>query len=164
MSKIAVFYGSTTGTCETLAGQIAEKLGTSDVFSAADLDAAKIADYDVLVLGTSTWGDGELQDDWYDTVETLKKADLSGKKVALFGCGDSASYPDTFCSAMGIIYEAVAGAKVIGQGISTDGYTFGASQAVVDGAWVGCAIDDVNESDQTAARIDAWVAKVKSEM
>ncbi|MBP5715704.1 MAG: flavodoxin [Bacteroidales bacterium] len=164
MSKIAVFYGSTTGTCETLAGQIAEKLGTSDVFSAADLDAAKIADYDVLVLGSSTWGDGELQDDWYDAVETLKKADLSGKKVALFGCGDSASYPDTFCSAMGIIYEAVAGAKVIGQGISTDGYTFGASQAVVDGVWVGCAIDDVNESDQTAARIDAWVAKVKSEM
>ena len=164
MSKIAVFYGSTTGTCETLAGQIAEKLGTSDVFSAADLDAAKIADYDVLVLGSSTWGDGELQDDWYDAVETLKKADLSGKKVALFGCGDSASYPDTFCSAMGIIYEAVAGAKVIGQGISTDGYTFGASQAVVDGVWVGCSIDDVNESDQTAARIDAWVAKVKSEM
>ena len=164
MSKIAVFYGSTTGTCETLAGQIAEKLGTSDVFSAADLDAAKIADYDVLVLGSSTWGDGELQDDWYDAVETLKKADLSGKKVALFGCGDSASYPDTFCSAMGIIYEAVAGAKVIGQGISTDGYTFDASQAVVDGVWVGCAIDDVNESDQTAARIDAWVAKVKSEM
>ena len=164
MSKIAVFYGSTTGTCETLAGQIAEKLGTSDVFSAADLDAAKIADYDVLVLGSSTWGDGELQDDWYDAVETLKKADLSGKKVALFGCGDSASYTDTFCSAMGIIYEAVAGATVVGKGISTDGYSFSNSLAVVDGAWVGCALDEVNESDQTAARIDAWVAKVKSEL
>lgn len=164
MSKIAVFYGSTTGTCETLAGQIAEKLGTSDVFSAADLDDAKIAEYDVLVLGSSTWGDGELQDDWYDAVETLKKADLSGKKVALFGCGDSASYTDTFCSAMGIIYEAVAGATVVGKGISTDGYSFSNSLAVVDGAWVGCALDEVNESDQTAARIDAWVAKVKAEL
>ena len=164
MSKIAVFYGSTTGTCETLAGQIAEKLGTSDVFSAADLDAAKIAEYDVLVLGSSTWGDGELQDDWYDAVETLKKADLSGKKVALFGCGDSASYTDTFCSAMGIIYEAVAGATVVGKGISTDGYSFSNSLAVVDGTWVGCALDEENESDQTAARIDAWVAKVKSEL
>lgn len=164
MSKIAVFYGSTTGTCETIAGTLAGKLGTSDVFSAADLDDAKIVEYDVLVLGTSTWGDGELQDDWYDAVEVLKNADLSGKKIALFGCGDSASYPDTFCGAMGVIYEAVKNANVIGKGVSTDGYAFNASEAVVDGAFVGLALDDVNESDQTEARIDAWVAKVQSEI
>ena len=162
MSKIAVFYGSTTGTCETLAGVIAGKLGTDAVFSAADLDDAKIAEYDLLVLGTSTWGDGELQDDWYDAVEVLKNADLSGKKVALFGCGDSASYPDTFCGAMGILYEAVQGATILGTGMPTDGYSFSASQAVVDGAWVGCALDDVNESDQSEARIDAWLAKVQA--
>ena len=75
MSRIAVIYGSTTGTCETIAGTIAGKLGTSDIFSAADLDDAKIAAYDVLVLGSSTWGDGELQDDWFDAVEVLKNAD-----------------------------------------------------------------------------------------
>lgn len=165
MSKIAVFFGSTTGTCETLACTIADKLGTSDVFSAADLDADKIAEYDVLVLGSSTWGDGELQDDWYDPVELLKSG-LEGKKVAVFGCGDSASYPDTFCGAMGIIYEAAVegGATIVGAGMPTDGYDFGASQAVVDGAWVGCALDDVNESDKTEERIDAWVAKVQSEI
>lgn len=165
MSKIAVFFGSTTGNCETLAAAVASKLGTSDVFSAADLDSDKIAAYDVLVLGTSTWGDGELQDDWYDPIELLK-SNLTGKKVALFGCGDSASYPDTFCGAMGIIYEAAVegGASIVGKGIPTAGYSFDGSQAVVDGAWVGCAIDDVNESDQTEARLDAWVARVKAEI
>lgn len=80
MSKIAVFYGSTTGTCESLAGVISGKLGVSDVFSAADLGAASISEYDVLILGTSTWGDGELQDDWYEAVESLKAANLSGKR------------------------------------------------------------------------------------
>ena len=28
---------------------------------------------------------GELQDDWYDGIDVLKSADLSGKTVALFG-------------------------------------------------------------------------------
>ncbi len=162
MSKIAVFFGSTTGTCEALAGQVAEQLGTSDVFNASELTADKIADYDVLVLGTSTWGDGDLQDDWYDAVEVLKEADLAGKKVALFGCGDSASYPDTFCSAMGTIAEACEGAEIIGAGISTDGYDFSDSTAVKDGAWVGLAIDEMNESDKTEERLAAWVEKVKA--
>ena len=54
----------------------------------------------MLILGSSTWGCGDLQDDWYDGVEILKKADLTGKKVALFACGDGESYGDTFCEAM----------------------------------------------------------------
>jgi len=164
MSKIAVFFGSTTGTCEALAGQVAAKLGTENLFSVTDLDEAKIAEYDVLVLGTSTWGDGDLQDDWYDGVEVLKGADLSGKKVAIFGCGDADSYPDTFCGAMGLLYEAVEGATVIGMGVDTADYNFSDSAAVVDGVFVGLPLDDVNESDKTEARIDAWVEKVKAEM
>lgn len=164
MSKIAVFYGSTTGTCESLAGIIASKLGTSNVFSAAELNDAAIAEYDVLVLGSSTWGDGELQDDWYSAVDVLKSANLSGKKIALFACGDSSSYPDTFCGAMGALYEACAGATIVGMGMSTDGYSFGSSAGVVDGKWVGCALDQDNESDKTDARINAWLSKVNAEI
>ena len=76
---------------EELANQIAEKLGVSstDVHSVDKMTADKIKEYEVLVLGTSTWGDGELQDDWYDGVKVLKSTDLSMKFVALFGCGDS---------------------------------------------------------------------------
>ncbi len=97
MKKTGVFYGSSTGTCEELANQIAENLGVSstDVHSVDKMTADKIKEYEVLVLGTSTWGDGELQDDWYDGVKVLKSADLSMKFVALFGCGDSESYCDT---------------------------------------------------------------------
>ena len=74
MKKTGVFYGSSTGTCEELANQIAEKLGVSstDVHSVDKMTADKIKEYEVLVLGTSTWGDGELQDDWYDGVKVLK--------------------------------------------------------------------------------------------
>lgn len=168
MKKIGIFYGSTTGTCEDLAGRIATELGvaTSDVFSAGQLNAELAGSYDVLVLGTSTWGDGELQDDWYDALEALKSADLSGKLVALFGCGDSASYCDTFCDAIGIIYEGLkdSGCTFTGTGVSTDGYSFSSSRAVVDGAFVGLALDEQNESDQTDARISAWVAGLKDKL
>lgn len=162
MNKTIVVYGSTTGTCETLAGTIAEKLG-AEIMSVADFNADTIAENDNLILGTSTWGAGELQDDWYDGVDVLKSADLSGKTVAIFGCGDAESYPDTFCGGMKEIYDAAQGAKIIGA-VTTDGYTFDDSEAVVDNKFVGLALDDVNESDKTDARIEAWIEQLKTDL
>lgn len=157
MSKTIVVYGSTTGTCEGIAQTLGEKLG-ADVINVSDLTADELSSADNLVLGTSTWGAGELQDDWYDGVSLVKSADLSGKKVAIFGCGDSASYSDTFCGGMKEIYDAAvaAGATVVGA-VSTDGYTFDDSDAAVGGQFLGLALDDINESDKTEERIDAWI-------
>ena len=162
MKKTGIFYGSSTGTCEDLANQIADKMGVaaSDVHSADKLSADLVKEYDLLILGTSTWGDGELQDDWYDGIKVLKSADLSFKSIALFGCGDSESYCDTFCDGMGILYEDLkdSGCSFIGNKVGTDGYSFSSSIAVVNGAFVGLALDEVNESDKTAERIDNLTA------
>ena len=160
MKKTIVVFGSSTGTCEGIAGQIAAKLG-AEAINVSDLSADVIAANDNLILGTSTWGSGEVQDDWYDGLSTIKDAGLSGKTVAIFGCGDSASYSDTFCGGMAEIYNAAnaAGANVIGS-VSTDGYTFDDSEAVVDGKFVGLALDNDNEEDQTEGRIDAWIAEI----
>lgn len=157
MSKTIVVYGSSTGTCESIAQTIASKLG-AEVIAVSDLTAEQLAEADNILLGSSTWGAGELQDDWYDGIEIVKKTDLSGKKVAVFGCGDSASYSDTFCSAMKELYDAAqeAGATLVGA-VSTDGYEFDDSDAVVDGHFVGLALDDVNEDGKTEERIDAWI-------
>ena len=81
------------------------------------------------------------------------------------GCGDAESYSDTFCGAMAEIYNVVkeGGANVIGE-VSTDGYTFEDSEAVVDGKFVGLALDDVNEDDKTEERIDAWLENIKASL
>lgn len=167
MDKTCIIYGSSTGTCQAIAEKIAGKLGIAqaDVYDVANISVDTVSAYANLLLGTSTWGAGELQDDWYDGLETLKSADLSGKTVALFGCGDSESYSDTFCSAMGEIYDALkdSGAKFVGQ-VPTDGYTYDGSAAVVDGQFVGLALDDVNEDDKTDGRIDAWVDSINSSL
>ena len=159
MKKTIVVYGSSTGTCESIANTIAEKLGV-EAINVSDFSADVVAENDNLILGSSTWGAGELQDDWYDGVSVLKGADLSGKTIAIFGCGDGESYSETFCSAMKEIYDAAQGANIL-PGVSTDGYTFDDSEAVVDGQFVGLALDDVNEDDQTEGRIDAWLAAIK---
>lgn len=164
MKSTVVVYGSSTGTCQSIAEQIASKLGV-EALEVTNLTADVVAANENLLLGTSTWGSGELQDDWYDGLDVLKGADLSGKTVALFGCGDSESYSDTFCGAMAEIYNVVkeGGANVIGE-VSTDGYTFDDSEAVVDGKFVGLALDDVNEDDKTEGRIDAWLESIKASL
>lgn len=160
MKKTIVVFGSSTGTCEGIAGDIAAKLGAEAV-NVSDLTADVIAENENLILGTSTWGAGEVQDDWYDGLKTLKAADLSGKTVALFGCGDSASYSDTFCGGMAEIYNAVkqAGANVVGA-VDASEYSYDDSEAVIDGQFVGLALDNDNEESKTAAHIDAWIAAI----
>ncbi len=163
MNKTCIIFGSSTGTCEELASRIAGKLGvdSSDVLEAASISPEQLDGYQNLILGTSTWGAGELQDDWYDGIAVIKKTNLSGKTVAIFGCGDSESYSDTFCGAMAELYNAAkeAGANVIGS-VSTEGYTFDDSDAVIDGKFIGLPLDEVNEDNKTDERIDAWVSEI----
>lgn len=160
MKKTIVVYGSSTGTCEGIANEIASKLGT-EAISASKLSANIIAENENLILGTSTWGSGEIQDDWYDGLKALKGSDISGKTIAIFGCGDSSSYSDTFCGGMAEIYNTAkdGGAKVVGAVDASD-YTFDGSEAVIDGLFVGLALDNDNEEYKTAERIDKWIEAI----
>lgn len=164
MKETIIIYGSTSGNCESIANRIAEAIGvpTSSVVSASNLTPELINDNANLLLGSSTWGSGDLQDEWYDAIEIIKSSNLVGKTVAVFGCGDSCGFSTTFCDAMFALYEAAksAGANMIGS-VSTDGYTFDESASVVNGEFVGLAIDEDNESDRTDNRIDTWVESIK---
>ena len=167
MKKTAIFFGSTGGNCERIATEIARALGVdaSSVFNVSQLDGDKIAMYDNLILGSSTWGCGDLQDDWYEGVDLLKTSDLSGKTAAVFGCGDSCGFSSTFCDAMATIYDAAkgAGARMIGA-VSTDGYSFDESASVIDGMFVGLPLDEDNESSLTEGRIASWAACLMPEL
>lgn len=165
MAKYGIFYGSTTGNTEEVAHKIAKQLGVADadIKNVAKSAPSDVADYDVLVLGTSTWGSGELQDDWYDFSAGLSELDLHGKKIALFGCGDE-TMSDTFCGAVGELYKRLkdTGAEFIGE-FDTIGYTFSESEAVrEDGEAVGLLIDQVNHADLTDGRVAKWCEEIKA--
>lgn len=158
-----IFYGSTMGTTESVAQDIANQMGITPnhIYNVADADVNETDAYDLLLIGCSTWGCGEMQDDMYPFIEALKKKDLSGKKVALFGCGDADSYPDTFCDAIGLIYEALQGTGCTFTGdFVPEGYSATNSLVCNEGRFIGLAIDESNP-DATDARIAKWCENLK---
>ncbi|WP_122894106.1 flavodoxin [Arcobacter peruensis] len=161
----ALFYASSTGNSEEIADKIASELGGIEIFDLSSSSVEKIYEYDKVILGGSTWGDGELNDDWDEAWDSFKTLDLTDKTIALFGLGDQDGYPDEFCSALGIIYEQVStsGAKIVGF-TSIDGYDFDDSKAVVDGKFVGLVIDEDNQDDLTDERISSWAENIKADI
>ncbi len=166
MANIGVFYGTMTGNTERIAETIAEQLGGT-LHSVADAETADFEKYDLVVLGSATWGDGDLTEDWEDNLDNFKSASLSGKKIAMFMLGDQFGYPDSFVSSASILLEALksTGATLIGQ-TSTDGYEFNESGAgvVVDGKFSGLVLDEDNQSDLTDERIEKWVSDLKASL
>ncbi|MDR2382800.1 MAG: flavodoxin [Prevotellaceae bacterium] len=167
MKNIAIIYGSSTDNTKNVAQKIAQKLSGENVLltDVSKVDFGELANYPNIILGTSTWGLGDLQDDWDSRVSELQNIDLTGKTLAFFGLGDSSSYSDTFADGMGLLYEAVEGKgiKAIGA-FPTDGYSFDSSKAVKNGKFVGVAIDEDNESDLTEQRVDTWITSIVPEL
>ncbi len=167
MKKIGIYFGSSTGTTQEVANTIASKLGVSadDIHDVASADAASMANYEVLLLGCSTWGMGDLQDDWESFLPDAKEQNLAGKCVALFGCGDSSSYSDTFGDALATIREEMEGTNCtfIGE-ISKEDYSYDETRCENGDKLFALLIDEVNESDKTADRIDEWVGSLQANL
>lgn len=165
MSLVGIFFGSSSYGTHIVAEKIQAALG-AEVAAVHNIRQSRPEDllrYDYLVLGTSTWGDGALQPDWNEFLPKLRRLDLRGKRVALFGLGDQETYPDTFVSGLGALYDAVceAGARPEPPW-PLDGYSFGQSTAVREGRFVGLIIDKINQAPLTNERIATWVAELRA--
>lgn len=154
-----IVFGSMMGNTEKAASLIAEKLkDETRLVCVSDMTPEIFEGCSTVLLGSSTWGAGDLQDDWESKIDVLKVVDLSDKKVGFFGCGDQEMYPDSFVDAIGTLYGAVqsAAGEIVGNW-PTDGYNFTESAAVVDGKFVGLALDEDNQPELTGSRIEEWV-------
>ena len=163
MSKIGLFYASSTGNTEDAAKEIQKMMGNDiELHNIADCSDDAMSSYDKLLFGISTWGEGDLQDDWEEYLGNLNDSNLSDKTIAMFGLGDQEEYCDYYLNAMGTIYDKAveARATVVGSW-STDGYDFDESTAIRDGEFVGLALDEDNQDDLTTDRIKSWVEQIQ---
>lgn len=169
MSKIGLFYGSTTGNTEDAAEIIQQSFnhiedGLVEIFNVVDDGIDNMPDYKILILGVSTWDIGVLQYDWDDVFDDLDDMDFNGIKVAIFGLGDQVGYPDTFQDAIGILGKKMRerGAQLVGF-TSTDGFEFDESAGVESGRFMGLSLDEDNQSNLTEGRIASWVAQLQKD-
>lgn len=167
MKKIGLFWGSDTGMTEEIVTILVDSIGVDLVDSINVFNASieSFETYDTLILGLSTWYDGELQSDWDEFFEQFQKVDFSGKTVALFGLGDQEGYAEFFIDGVGIIGTVVQqnGGKIVGEW-KTTGYDYIASKAVIkDGWFMGLAIDEDNQPQQTDERLEQWITQLRTE-
>ncbi len=167
MGKIGLFWGTDTGVTEEIVSILVDLIGSEKVESINVFNAAveQFADYAHLLLGLSTWYDGELQSDWDEFFEQFQTIDFSGKTVALFGLGDQEGYGEYFVDGMGMIAEVVLknGGTIVGRW-PTKGYDFIASKAELEkGFFVGLAIDEDIQPQKTDSRLEQWVALLEKE-
>ncbi|HZJ79335.1 MAG TPA: flavodoxin [Dysgonamonadaceae bacterium] len=165
MNKIAILYGSSAGNTESIANRIKEMIGDrADVYNVETISVEAVQPYKYLILGTSTTGIGDLQEDWESFLPIFSsKMDFTDKTIAIFGLGDSASFSDSFADSIFILHDELKDkVKIVGE-IADEGYTYDDTLAVVDGKWLGLALDEDNEYDETEERLTKWVEQLKKE-
>ncbi|UTL74160.1 flavodoxin [Bacillus halotolerans] len=110
MGKILLVYATMSGNTEAMADLIEKGLREAeaevDRFEAMDIDDADLFnDYEHIILGTYTWGDGDLPDEFLDLAEEMEALDFTGKTCAVFGSGDTAY--EYFCGAVDTLEEKI---------------------------------------------------------
>ena len=172
MAKIGLFFGSNTGKTRKVSKMIKKRF--DDELMEAPLNVNRtapkdFAQYQYLIVGLPTLGEGLLPglssdceaESWEEFLPKIADTDFSGKTVAIFGLGDQVGYPDEFVDAMRELYDffVARGARIVGAW-PTEGYEFEHSEAVVDGKFVGLALDLDNQSNLTEQRLDAWLNQI----
>lgn len=135
--KTLVVFGSTTGTTRILAQAVRKglmQLGHDVVVrNARNQDPDELDQFDMLVMGCSTWENGALQKDFKPFFERLQDLDLKGRMACVFGAGHS-SYSH-FCHAVDTIEARLReqGARILGPSLRVDGSPYQARTQAI--AW-----------------------------
>lgn len=170
MANIGIFVGSSGGVTQEAAEKLEELFDDVELINMEEDydDLEQFEEFDVLLIGSSTWGQGDPQRDWVDPLYEMEndEPDLSGKKVAFFGAGDQDTHGEFFVSALGKMENIFkkCGAETGFGYWPTEGYDFKFSDALRDDKFCGLAIDAINQEDLTESRLSEWASKVKSEM
>ena len=168
---VGIYFATTTGKTEDIAerihGLLTEAESPIDISDVDDL--GELSNHDGIICGIPTWNTGADSErsgtTWDSLLEEIGGLNLSGKKVAIFGLGDSSTYTENYCDAMEELhrYFKDAGASMVGY-VSTSEYTFDESKSVLGDTFCGLPLDEDSESDMTDTRISKWVDQLKDEI
>ncbi len=122
-----IAYSTLTGNTETVAEWVKERLAQAGhhvkLEEAGNIFPEALQPYDLVVLGSPTYWDGDVTDDFIPFLERMEDVDLTTKKAAVFGLGDSFSYPDEFARSVEILEKNLTrnGANLVVGSLRIDG-------------------------------------------
>ncbi len=165
---IGLFFGSDTGITEEITHDIVDAFETIEVKEISEASSNDFDQFDLIILGLSTWYDGDLQSDWESFYDEFKSIDFTGKKVAIYGLGDQIGYAEYFIDGVGMLAEVVLknGGEVIGKWPVKE-YRHTESKAIIPSDkdyFYGLALDNDNEPHLNEERISKWINTIKEFM
>jgi flavodoxin I len=93
LTNAILVFASMSGNTETMAMSIAEgvkELGVNLVIRECyEVEPDELINYDGILLGSYTWGEGEFPDEFVDLYDEMEHLDFSLKKGAVFGSGST---------------------------------------------------------------------------
>ena len=91
--KTLLIYATNTGSTLEVANHISQELSQKNqeikVEDVRNITPETLNDYDLIILGAPTWGEGELLESFARALEKFTDKKFTGKKFAVFGLGDS---------------------------------------------------------------------------
>lgn len=89
MKRIVIIYTSMSGNTEAMAWAIASGVRATglevEVKDSLEIMPNELLNYQGIMLGTYTWGDGEIPDEFLDFYEEMGELELTSKTGAVFG-------------------------------------------------------------------------------
>ena len=170
MSKTALYYSPVGGNVNRVANMLGELIGNdkADIIPVKEVEKGDLSKYDKLILlgstvGVDHWSNETIVDEWPEFFTKIEDLSFENKKLAIVGLGNSFLYPSHFVDGMAVLYERLKklNASVLGK-VENKGYDFTESEALDDdGFFCGLPIDEDNEDELTAGRLENWIALLK---
>jgi len=170
MSKTAVFYSPVGGNVNNVANMLGEMIGNDkvDIIPVKEVESKDLDKYTQMILvgstvGTDHWNNEIIVDEWPEFFRKTEKMGFGHKKVAIVGLGNCVLYPEHFADGMAVLCEEVKKqhGEVLGK-VEAEGYDFMDSESLdEDGFFCGLPIDEDNEDELTAERLEKWISHLK---
>lgn len=130
MSKVLISYATMSGNTQKVADHIAQELSKympeveTKLVDMMELTEEQFAEYDLVMLGSSTWTDGDYNPISLEFFSQLQgtTTDFSKLRFAIFGLGES-YYPE-FCTVVDKMAQVLKSKNgiIIGEPLKLDGY------------------------------------------
>lgn len=168
MVNIGIFYATISGSTKKVANQVALSLRVpkNQIHNISEVPAEKMLEYQLIILGTPTYGKGDSHYLWKEIFAEMSSFDFEHCWFALFCLGDKMFHRETFAASLikmktGLLKHSE---KIIGQWTDTHSYFHDSPAMLPENSFDGLILDEVSRKTLTTDRINLWTSQLEKSL